>query len=123
MRRRMHDAMPNRTQLFDLKQDTGGMIDLEFIVQYLVLRHAHAHPQLVQNTGNIALLHRSGELGLIDPRLAADAADAYRALRKLQHQRRLQGQETRVEPALVERHAAGVTRLWQAIFDQAPGLP
>jgi hypothetical protein len=40
----------------------------------------------------------------------------------LQHQRRLQGQEARVEPALVERHVAGVTRLWEAIFEQGPGL-
>ena len=119
MRRRMHEAMPNRTALFDLKQDTGGMIDIEFIVQYLVLRYSAEHPQLTANAGNIALLHRSGELGLIDPALATGAADAYRAMRKLQHQLRLQGQEARVEPALVERHAAGVARLWQALFDPA----
>jgi len=117
MRQRMHDAMPNRSGLFDLKQDAGGMIDIEFIVQYLVLRHASHHAQLTANAGNIALLHRSGELGLIDQGLAAAAADAYRAMRKLQHQLRLQGQEARVDPALVERHAAQVRRLWQHCFD------
>jgi glutamate-ammonia-ligase adenylyltransferase len=117
MRRRMHEAMPNRTALFDLKQDAGGMIDIEFIVQYLVLRYASQHPQLTANAGNIALLHRSGELGLIDAGLAGAAADAYRAMRKLQHQLRLQGQEARVDPALVERHAAQVRRLWQHCFD------
>jgi glutamate-ammonia-ligase adenylyltransferase len=117
MRQRMHEAMPNRSALFDLKQDAGGMIDIEFIVQYLVLRHASHHPQLAANAGNIALLHRSGELGLIDPGLAGAAADAYRAMRKLQHQLRLQGQEARVDPALVERHAAQVRRLWQHCFD------
>jgi glutamate-ammonia-ligase adenylyltransferase len=116
MRQRMHEAMPNRTALFDLKQDAGGMIDIEFIVQYLVLRYASAHPQLTANAGNIALLHRSGELGLIDPALAAGAADAYRAMRKLQHQLRLQGNEARVEPALVERHTGQVRRLWNVCF-------
>jgi glutamate-ammonia-ligase adenylyltransferase len=44
MRRRMHDAHPSFSDRFDLKQDDGGMIDIEFIVQYLVLRHAFQHP-------------------------------------------------------------------------------
>jgi glutamate-ammonia-ligase adenylyltransferase len=117
MRRRMHDAHPSRSDRFDLKHDDGGMIDIEFIVQYLVLRHACAHPQLTANKGNIALLHMCGELGLIDPALAQGAADAYRLMRKLQHQVRLQGQEqARVEPALVAAHAEPVMRLWRACF-------
>lgn len=91
MRKKMHDAHPNRTTLFDLKHDTGGMIDIEFIVQYLVLLHATRYPQLTADIGNIALLKLCGELELIDKALAADVADAYRAFRKLQHQIRLQG--------------------------------
>jgi len=117
MRRRMRDAYPNPSGRFDLKQDAGGMIDIEFIVQYLVLRHAAAYPQLTANSGNIALLKLCGELGLIDPALAQGAADAYRALRRLQHQVRLQGQDNaRVDPALVAAHADVVMRLWRACF-------
>lgn len=117
MRRRMRDAHPSPGGRFDLKQDAGGMIDIEFIVQYLVLRHAAAYPQLTANSGNIALLRLCGELGLIDADLARAAADAYRALRRLQHQVRLQGQENaRVDPALVAGHADAVLRLWQACF-------
>jgi len=117
MRKRMVDAKPNHTALFDLKQDPGGMIDIEFIVQFLVLQHAAAYPQLTLNTGNIALLKLFGELGLIDPGLAARVGDAYRQLRKLQHQLRLQGQDlARVDPALVAAHAAQVSALWAAIF-------
>jgi glutamate-ammonia-ligase adenylyltransferase len=117
MRQRIHDAHPNRSALFDLKHDAGGMIDIEFIVQYLVLRHAAQHPRLTANAGNIALLKMAGELGLADPLLAAAVADAYRALRRLQHQVRLQGrEEARVEPAQVAAHAAHVVRLWQACF-------
>jgi [glutamine synthetase] adenylyltransferase / [glutamine synthetase]-adenylyl-L-tyrosine phosphorylase len=117
MRKKMQDAHPNRSGLFDLKQDPGGMIDIEFIVQYLVLRHAATYPQLTANAGNIALLGRCGELGLVDPQLAQGAADAYRTLRRLQHQVRLQGQENaRIEPASLGQHPANVLRLWQAIF-------
>ncbi|MEH6437767.1 bifunctional [glutamate--ammonia ligase]-adenylyl-L-tyrosine phosphorylase/[glutamate--ammonia-ligase] adenylyltransferase [Massilia sp. DD77] len=119
MRRRMRGANLNHGELFDLKQDPGGMIDIEFIVQYLVLRHASTYPQLTANAGNIALLHRCGELGLIDPSLAAQVADAYRAMRKLQHQVRLQGQDkARVEPVLVGQHPTSVLRLWQACFPE-----
>lgn len=118
MRARMREANVNRSSQFDLKHDLGGMIDIEFIVQYLVLRHAHAWPQLTANAGNIALLHRCGELGLIDPVLAGQAADAYRAMRKLQHGVRLQGHDkTRVDPALVGGHPDSVLRLWRACFD------
>ena len=117
MRKRMRDANTNPGALFDLKQDEGGMIDIEFIVQYLVLRHAASYPQLTANAGNIALLKLSGELGLIDAGLAAAAADAYRAMRRLQHQRRLQGQEkARVDPQLLGAHPDAVRRLWQACF-------
>ncbi|QJD99072.1 bifunctional [glutamate--ammonia ligase]-adenylyl-L-tyrosine phosphorylase/[glutamate--ammonia-ligase] adenylyltransferase [Massilia forsythiae] len=115
MRRRMRDAHPSHGGRFDLKQDEGGMIDIEFINQYLVLRHAAAHPRLTANTGNIALLRLSAGLGLVDADLAEGAADAYRTMRRLQHQVRLQGQENaRVDPGLVADHAAVVMRLWQA---------
>jgi len=117
MRQRMRDANVNRSELFDLKHDLGGMIDIEFIVQYLVLLHAARYPQLTANAGNIALLHRCGELGLIDADLATRVADAYRAMRKLQHSVRLQGHDkTRVEPGLVGSHPDSVQALWQACF-------
>ena len=117
MRKRMHDAHPSLSERFDLKHNDGGMIDIEFIVQYLVLRHAYQHPQLTANKGNIALLRMCGELDLIDPVLAQGAADAYRLMRKLQHQVRLQGQDNaRVDPALVASHADTVIRLWHACF-------
>lgn len=117
MRARMHDANLNRSTQFDLKHDAGGMIDIEFIVQYLVLRHAHTYPQLTANAGNIALLHLCGELGLIDAALGSQVAAAYRAMRKLQHSVRLQGHDkTRVEPAQVGAHPDSVLRLWHACF-------
>lgn len=117
MRQRMRDAHPPRDERFDLKHDEGGMIDIEFIVQYLVLRHACAYPQLTANVGNIALLKLCGTLGLIDAGLADDVAAAYRALRRLQHQVRLQGHDnTRVDRHLVDGHPDRVVALWRLCF-------
>ncbi|NIA57226.1 bifunctional [glutamate--ammonia ligase]-adenylyl-L-tyrosine phosphorylase/[glutamate--ammonia-ligase] adenylyltransferase [Massilia sp. TW-1] len=122
MRQRMRDAHPPRDERFDLKHDEGGMIDIEFIVQYLVLRHACAYPQLTANVGNIALLKLCGTLDLIDAGLADDVAAAYRALRRLQHQVRLQGHEnTRVDRHLVDGHPDRVVALWRLCFGPAAG--
>ena len=120
MRAKLHEAHPNRSPLFDLKHDTGGMMDIEFIVQYLVLLHAARFPQLVADIGNIGLLKLCGELGLIEPALATRVADAYRSMRRLQHQMRLQGeQRARVEVQQVAQEAAAVRQLWAAILGPA----
>ncbi|WP_338771167.1 bifunctional [glutamate--ammonia ligase]-adenylyl-L-tyrosine phosphorylase/[glutamate--ammonia-ligase] adenylyltransferase [Massilia sp. METH4] len=122
MRRRMHDAYPSRADTFDLKQDAGGMIDIEFIVQYLVLQHSGQHRELTANRGNIALLRMCADLGLIDATLATQVGDAYRAMRKLQHQIRLQGgEQSRVDPLRVAVHAENVRRLWSEIFGSGTG--
>jgi glutamate-ammonia-ligase adenylyltransferase len=117
MREKMHAAHPNRSQLFDLKHDRGGMIDLEFIVQYLVLAHAHAHPELVGNLGNIALLGIAGGLGLIPTARAAECQDAYRDFRRQQHALRLEGaQFARVAPDSVAVQVEAVRALWAQVF-------
>ena len=117
MRKRMHDAHPNRSGLFDLKHDDGGMIDIEFIVQYLVLAHACDHAEMTADIGNIALLKLAGQLGLIDTALALKTADAYREFRRLQHQIRMRGEDrARVDGASVAEMRSSVVALWQRIF-------
>ena len=70
MRARMLEThASNSEEFFDIKQDPGGLIDVEFIVQFLVLGHAHAHERLCANLGNIALLGIAADLGLIAPSL------------------------------------------------------
>src|SRR5258706_3551381 len=117
MREKLHAAHPNKSGLFDLKHDRGGMIDIEFSVQYLVLAHAHRHPQLTQNLGNIALLKMAAELRHIDPQLAEQCREAYREFRRLQHALRLNGARyARVPPEQVAAKSAAVRRLWTAVF-------
>jgi glutamate-ammonia-ligase adenylyltransferase len=121
MREKMHAAHPNRSELYDVKHDRGGMIDVEFAVQYLVLAHSHAHPRLTGNLGNIALLGIAAELGLIPADLAARCRDAYREFRRIQHALRLNGARyARVPPEQVAAHAEAVRELWRIVFAERP---
>jgi len=117
MREKLHAAHPNKSGMFDLKHDHGGMIDIEFAVQYLVLVHSHRHAQLTRNLGNIALLGMAADLHLLEKESAEKCRNAYRKFRRLQHQLRLNGaQFARVPPQRVQAKAAAVRELWQAIF-------
>ncbi len=120
MRRKMAAGHPNPTDRFDLKHDPGGMVDVEFAVQYLVLAHAAVHPTLTRNLGNIALLRIAGELGLLPVAIASGAADAYRDFRRLQHQIRLtDAPNARVDPASQQARRDAVAALWLAVFGAA----
>ena len=117
MRERVAAGHPNRSDLFDLKHDRGGMVDIEFIVQYWVLLHAARDPELILNTGNIALLREVARYGLMQPEEAETVGGAYRAYRKLQHRLRLDGMEkARVPAAQIAAERDAVLRLWQRVF-------
>lgn len=113
MRHKMRANHVTPADVFDLKQSEGGIIDVEFMVQFLVLAHACQHPELTENVGNIALLGRLAELSIIE-RLEADSvAAAYLAFRKLQHTSRLQGHsKAQIPLGLVKDHADAVKSLW-----------
>lgn len=101
---------------FDLKQDPGGLIDVEFIIQYLVLGHAHDHPELCSNLGNIALLRIAAGIGLIPQELAEQVRGAYREYRRLQHGLRLNNRKSVVARDGVEAQIDAVRRLWRVVF-------
>ena len=118
MRRKMLDAHASKSETeFGLKHDIGGIVDVEFIVQYLVLGYAHQHASLTGNLGNIALLRMAGELGLIDPQQAKAAGNAYREYRRLQHAKRLSATPKAPIPRdAIENHIAAVEALWMGVF-------
>ena len=116
MRDKLRTARPVRDELFDVKHSPGGMVDVEFAVQYLVLAHSAAHPELLDNKGNIALLQRSQEAGLLPDHVGTRAADAYRELRRAQHRARLDEQPTQVDPATLAEHRDAVLALWRTVF-------
>jgi glutamate-ammonia-ligase adenylyltransferase len=117
MRKRLLEGHPNSSELFDLKHDRGGMIDIEFVVQYLVLGHASRHPELTKNAGNIALLRIAGELGLVPRESAAAVGDAYRDYRRRQHWLRLNGARyARVPAEQVASRIEATKALWASAF-------
>ncbi|NLC35395.1 MAG: bifunctional [glutamate--ammonia ligase]-adenylyl-L-tyrosine phosphorylase/[glutamate--ammonia-ligase] adenylyltransferase [Alcaligenaceae bacterium] len=118
MRGKIRAGHPNHSEDFDVKHDPGGMVDIEFITQYLVLLHAHEHPALLGNLGNIALLGVAAQAGLIPHDLAQQVADAYRLLRRRQHALRLQGAEkARVPSSQLVQERAAVQQLWEQVLE------
>ncbi len=120
MRQKMMDSHATRGDLretvFDLKHDPGGLVDVEFIVQYLVLGHSHAHHELTGNKGNIALLKMAADAGLIPGDLAETVRNAYRDYRRMQHGLRLNGTKARVAPEEVGARVTAVRELWRLVF-------
>lgn len=118
MREKLRAGRPVPVDRFDVKHSPGGMVDAEFVVQYLVLGHSAEHPQLLDNVGNIALLQRAEKAGLLAPGVGRAAADAYRELRKVQHLSRLDEQPTQVDPAGQAGPRSAILTLWQAVLGQ-----
>ena len=116
------DPLPGSAP-FDVKHSPGGMVDVEFAVQYLVLSQAGAHPELIANVGNIALLERAQACGLLPDAsgvwphgLGHAAADAYRELRRVQHRARLNEEPTQVNAAALQAERNAVLALWHLVF-------
>ena len=116
MREKMRNAHPIRDGLFDVKHSPGGMVDAEFVTQYLVLAHTARHPGLEPNLGNIALLRRAEDAGLLPAGVGQAAADAYRALRRVQHRARLDEQPTQVAPDTLAGERLAIQQLWHTVF-------
>lgn len=119
MRDKVSAARPVRAGLFDVKHSSGGMMDAEFALQFLVLAHAAAHPELLDNLGNIALLQRCEAVGLLPAGVGIGAANAYRELRRVQHKARLDEQSTALDAdaaAALAVHRAAVQALWRSVF-------
>ena len=122
MREKMRAAQSavskNDAEMFELKNGVGGIIDVEFLVQYLVLAHAKQYPHLTENIGNIALLKLLASLNIIEHDLAEKVVLAYRDYRRLQHVFKLQGApHMRVETISVGAHITAVKALWSQVFE------
>ena len=116
MRQKIAASHPADNQ--NVKYARGGVVDVEFIVQYLVLAHSHEAPELLENYGNIALLGMAAQRGFIPPAQAA-AQNAYRRYRQIQHNKKLRDlARAAVNEALLADYQA-VKTLWAAVFGEA----
>lgn len=119
MRQKIEVTHPDSDEEFDLKYGTGGMVDVEFMVQFLVLAYSRQECSMTENKGVVALLQRAGELGLVPSILAEPAAAAWQHYWQIQHEHRLQDvQRAVVNKALVASEGASVRALWAYLAAQ-----
>ncbi|MCG5513369.1 bifunctional [glutamate--ammonia ligase]-adenylyl-L-tyrosine phosphorylase/[glutamate--ammonia-ligase] adenylyltransferase [Ectothiorhodospira shaposhnikovii] len=101
---------------FDLKRDPGGIADIEFMVQYLVLAHAARHPQLTTWPDNIRILESLIETGLMPRDDALFLMDTYRSFRDRIHELTLQELPARVPASDWAREREQVRAFWQRLM-------
>jgi glutamate-ammonia-ligase adenylyltransferase len=81
---------------FEIKHGPGGILDIEFLVQYLILRHAHQNPTIVRWTDNVRLIQALNETGILDDTTAYRLRRAYLIYRAMVHRLNLRQQSARV---------------------------
>jgi len=122
MRQRMRKELAkHETDLFDLKQGEGGIVDIEFLVQYFVLGFAHRYPDLMTWTDNIRILDALSQTGLLTERDTGLLGDAYRAYRGYTHRMALQEQKALAPEGEFSDDLAEVRRIWtEQLGDDIP---
>ena len=117
MRERMRkQRLKYEPGVFNLKQSRGGIVDIEFLVQYLVLRHACDHPDVVEWTDNVRLLQALSVEELISGEESGILQNAYVSMRKAIHRLTLQERSATVEEDLFREQAARVAQIYDAAF-------
>ena len=115
MRKRMRNELLKPTAgRFHLKQGIGGMVDIEFLVQYLVLLHANRHPGLVRWTDNVRLLQSLAEHGIISGNTAHLLRHAYLIYRADAHRLSLQEKKARVPATKYDHLSQRVASIWDS---------
>jgi glutamate-ammonia-ligase adenylyltransferase len=116
MREKVRAARPVKGEAFDVKHSAGGMMDVEFAVQYLVLAHSAAHGGLLDNVGNIALLQRAESMACCRPGRHCRGRRLPRAAPR-PAPARLDEQPTQVPLDAMAPQRDAVLALWRAVFD------
>lgn len=101
---------------FHLKQDAGGIVDIEFMVQYAVLAWAHSHPELLRYTDNIRILESLEQSNLLDTQEVSQLIDAYKAFRTVGHRRTLQQLSNVIDASELTNERTMVSSLWQKMM-------
>lgn len=117
MREKMRSSLSKaESGKFDLKQDHGGIADIEFMVQYGVLAWAHKHQALLEWSDNIRLLESLAECGIISEEQSSLLCDAYRSFRARAHRLTLQEQKAVVDESEFRELREGVIAIWQKMM-------
>ena len=118
MRERMRKKHSNPEQgVFDIKQDRGGIVDIEFLVQYLVLLKAYEHPELIKWTDNVRLLETMIETDSIDSQTSSILKDAYLKYRITAHMLSLQEKPNKVPENKFCKIRGKVEKVWNFFIE------
>ena len=117
MREKMRTALSkSRLGCFDLKHGVGGIVDIEFIVQFGVLANANEYDGLFQYTDNIRLLLELNKIGFLSDSQQEVLSQAYKAYREASHHASLAERSSLVAAESVQHHVRGVSLIWDAII-------
>ncbi len=117
MREKMRNSLDKSDQdNFDLKQGVGGIADIEFMVQYSVLRWAWKHPDLLDWTDNIRLLDSLAKHGILTGDVVQSLADAYRCFRSAAHRLALQERPGLVAQKELIEERNKVKEIWDFVM-------
>ena len=118
MRSKMVDHLGDKTgEQFHLKQDPGGIVDIEFMVQYGVLRWASSHGELTRFTDNVRLLETLAALDIMSAQDAGLLREAYLAYRSAAHRASLRKEKSIVDDSQFRDLREGVRAIWKHWFD------
>jgi len=105
-----------QTASFDIKEDRGAIVDIEFLVQYLVLQHAATYPEIIQWTDNVRLLQSLAKTSVLDPKMAYRLRWAYLIYRSVAHRLNLREQSTQVDLQRFKHLRDLVALFWEKTF-------
>ena len=102
---------------FHLKHDPGGIVDIEFMVQFLTLRWCREHPQLLRDTATIHLLKALAKQGLLKSAFAQTLIEAYRQYRTLGHRLTLAEASTVIDEQQLASERRKVSEIWKQLME------
>ncbi len=118
MREKMYQHLSkNAEHQFHLKTDKGGITDIEFIAQYLVLNYAHEHPQMAVWSDNVRIFESSIECGMLSQEQGEGLKDCYIKLRNQIHHLNLLNKESIVDGHEFSEERAFVRQMWALLFN------
>ncbi|RBO84933.1 bifunctional [glutamate--ammonia ligase]-adenylyl-L-tyrosine phosphorylase/[glutamate--ammonia-ligase] adenylyltransferase [Marinomonas aquiplantarum] len=111
---RSHLDTGSKEKGFDLKQGAGGIIDIEFMVQYFVLAWSCQHPELMTYSDNVRQLEALSELGLLPAEKVAGMIETYTLFRARTHRQALQKQGRVVQAEDLQKNQSLINELWES---------
>ena len=118
MRQHLGSKESESNQVFHLKHDRGGIVDIEFLVQYLVLNYSNQYPELYQFTDNIRILDAVENVGLLEKQEAEILREAYKAYRAVGHTQSMQDLTNTISASEMKDLREAVATVWQKAINK-----